>query len=159
MQRKSNLLKTYNNKKNGIAMLLAIAFLIITAVLMAIMVNMTALSTKRTTDIFFQEQAQLLAKSATEFTLLAISAHDRGVTGNCVTDVNIQYPGAGNLAFYDINTTIQYIGLNCPANSLVNTVATPESDGTVIIDTYVSSSTNVRLSEPVRFHRRTMQKL
>ena len=55
MQRKSNLLKTYNNKKNGIAMLLAIAFLIITAVLMAIMVNMTALSTKRTTDIFFQE--------------------------------------------------------------------------------------------------------
>ncbi|MFC2073678.1 type II secretion system protein [Campylobacterota bacterium] len=162
MQRKSNFLNKKQTVKNrkGMAMIVAIAFLIITAVLMAIMVRMTAQSTKQTTDIYLQEQAHLLAKSATEFALLAISGHDRGAgaTSNCVTNINTQYPGAGAAAFYDINTSIQYIGLNCSANSLVNNISTPESNGTVIIDTYVTTTDTVNITEPVRFHRRTMQK-
>ena len=145
--------------RKGIAMIVAIAFLLITAVLMAIMVNMTALTTKRTTDIFFQEQAHLLAKSATEFVLLAISGHNRGTgaQSDCVTSINIQYPDAVT-PFYDINTTIRYIGLDCSANSLVSTISTPESNGTIIVDTYVTTTPTVNLTEPVRFHRRTMQK-
>jgi len=106
MQRKSNILKPYSKAKNGIAMLIAIAFLLITAVLMAIMVNMTAQTTKRTADMYLQEQAHLLAKSATEFALLAISARDRA-TDSCLTGINITGP-SGN---FDINTTIRYIGL------------------------------------------------
>ncbi len=164
MQRKSNLLDSQKNMRKGIAMLIAIAFLLITAVLMAIMVNMTALTTKRTGDIYFQEQAHLLAKSATEFALLAISGHDRGTgaASNCLTNINIKYPppnaGNPNDYFYDINATIRYIGLNCNSNSLVNNISTPESNGTIIIDTYVTTTDYVNLTEPVRFHRRTMQK-
>ena len=141
-------------------MLIAIAFLLITAMLTALMLNMTAISTKRTTDVFFKEQAQLLAKSATEFALLAISGHDRGTgaTSDCLQQINIQYPDAGALAIYDINTTVYYIGLNCNGHSLVNNISTPESDGTVIIDTYVTTSATNKLNEPIRFHRRTMQK-
>ena len=163
MQRKSNFLKPYAKRKNGVAMLIAIAFLLITAVLMAIMVNMTAQTTKRTADIYFQEQAHLLAKSATEFAMLAISGHNRA-GGNCLTDIDIQYPAAGAAAIFDINTTISYIGLaglggNCGgAASLINNITTPESNGTILIDTYVTTSATVDLTEPVRFHRRTMQK-
>jgi len=144
-------------------MIMAIAFLLVTAVIMAIMVNMTAQTTKRTGDIFFQEQAHLLAKSATEFALLAISGHDRDAN-DCITSINIQYPAAGAQAIFDINTTIKYIGLanlggTCAGSgSLINNIVTPESNGTILVDTYVTTSANVNLSEPVRFHRRTMQK-
>ena len=167
MQRKSNFLKPYQKTRNGIAMIVAIAFLILTAVLMAIMVNMTAQTTKQTGDMYFQEQAQLLAKSATEFTLLAISGHDRAA--GCLTSVNIQYPDDGNDSIFDINTSIRYIGLEdlggtCQTasaidpTSVVSTITTPESNGTIVIDTYVTTSANVKLTEAVRFHRRTMQK-
>ncbi len=144
-------------------MLIAIAFLLITGVLMALMINMTSQTTKRTGDIYFQEQAHLLAKSATEFALLAISGHDRA-GGNCLTDIHIEYPGAGAASIFDINTTIRYIGLSslggtcAGAGSFINTIETPESNGTIVIDTYVTTSANVNLTEPVRFHRRTMQK-
>ena len=157
MQRKSHFLKPYSATRSGVAMIIAIAFLLITAVLMAIMINMTAQTTKRTGDIYFQEQAHLLAKSATEFALLAISGHNRA-GGNCLTNINSQYPGAGAAAIFDINTTIRYFGLNCVSNSLTNTISTPESNGTIIVDTYVTTSSNVNLTEPIRFHRRTMQK-
>ena len=163
MQRKSNLLKPYKKSRNAIAMLIAIAFLLVTAVLMAIMVSMTAQTTKQTGDLYFQEQAHLLAKSATEFTLLAISGNNRA-GGNCLTSVNIQYPAAGVNSIFDINTSIKYIGLaslggTCDAgDSLIDNIATAESNGTIIIDTYVTTSANVTLTEPVRFHRRTMQK-
>lgn len=163
MQRKSNLLKLKINTRSGIAMIIAIAFLLITAVLMAIMINMTSQTTKRTGDIYFQEQAHLLAKSATEFALLAISGHNRA-GGNCLTSINIEYPGTGAASIFDINTTIRYIGLaslggTCDNNdSLIDTITTAESNGTILIDTYVTTSANVQLTEPVRFHRRTMQK-
>jgi len=164
MQRKSNILKPYSKAKNGIAMLIAIAFLLITAVLMAIMVNMTAQTTKRTADMYLQEQAHLLAKSATEFALLAISARDRA-TDSCLTGINITGP-SGN---FDINTTIRYIGLESlggrcrtasviDPTSLTSTIVTPESNGTILIDTYVTSTTAAGVTEQIRFHRRTMQK-
>lgn len=154
--------------KRGIAMIIAIAFLLITAILMAIMINMTAESTKRTGDIYFQEQAHLLAKSATEFALLAISGHNRALNG-CLTNINIEYPGSGALSIFEINTSIRYIGLEdlggtcrsasaVDSTSLSSTITTPESNGTIIIDAYVSTSANVNLTEPIRFHRRTMQK-
>ena len=144
-------------------MIIAIAFLLLTAVLMVIMINMTAQTTKRTGDIYFQEQAHLLAKSATEFALLAISGHNRA-GGNCLTSINAEYPAAGAGSIFDINTTIRYIGLaslggTCDGtDSLIDTISTPESNGTIIVDTYVTTSANVNLTEPIRFHRRTMQK-
>ena len=61
---------------------------------------------------------------------------------------------------FDINMTLYYIGngLPCDANhTLANDIATAESNGTVMIDTFVSY-TNPENNETVRFHRRTIQK-
>ena len=169
MQRKSNLLKPYTKNRSGIAMLIAIAFLVLAATLMALMINLTANTTKRTADTFFQEQAHLLAKSATEFALLAISGHERVGANNCITTINTDYPGAGAAAIFNINTSIRYIGLEdlggtcrsqsaIDTGSAISTISTPESVGTIIIDTYVTTTALANMSEPVRFHRRTMQK-
>jgi hypothetical protein len=156
MQREGNILKRYEGSHKGVALVTAIAFLLIMVTIMGLMVSMTAQTSKRGGDIYFQEQAQLLAKSATEFALLAISGHDRAATNNCVNQINATYMG-----IYDINTTIRYIGLGSipGCNSFVNAIATPESNGTAIIDVYVTlDAAAAGTTEDIRFHRRTMQK-
>lgn len=148
------------------AMFAAIAFLLVMATIAALMVSMTTLTTKRGTDLYFQEQAHLLAKSATEYALLAISGHNIASTGNCINKINSTYDG-----IYDINTTIRYIGNGFPTASGacdmlkyadgttdINNILTPESNGTVIIDVYVTAPSSQTGAERVKFHRRTMQK-
>ena len=121
------------------------------------MLSMTAQTSKRGADIYFHEQAHMLAKSATEYALLAISGHNN--SADCITNINSEY---GDV--YDINTTIRYIGLStvdgtcANGNSLVDTIVTPESNGTVMIDVYITLNANSTGAEALRFHRRTLQK-
>lgn len=156
-------MKTYKRQRKGIALFTAIAFLLIMATIMAMMLSMTAQTSKRGADLYFQEQAHMLAKSATEFALLAISGHERNATAGCVTRINSQYPNVNPI--YDINTTIRYIGLSgfggtcAGTNSFIDNIATPESNGTVLIDVYVTlDAATAGTTEDIRFHRRTMQK-
>lgn len=145
-------------------MITAIAFLLIMVTIMGLMVSMTAQTSKRGADLYFREQAQLLARSATEFALLAISGHERSVSTGCVNRINARYPATNPI--YDINTTIRYIGFpnsgfsagtNC--NRYIDTIQTAESNGTVLIDVYVTLDTAAAgTTEEIRFHRRTMQK-
>jgi len=149
--------------RNGVALMTAIAFLLIMATIMGLMLSMSAQTSKRGADLYFQEQAHMLAKSATEFALLAISGHNRAT--DCVNYINSSYDG-----IYDINTTIRYIGNGLPsapdcnllsdtAGTPINAIETNTSNGTVIIDVYVTlSATATAMSEEIRFHRRTMQK-
>ena len=141
------------------AMIMAIAFLVIIAGMLATMLNMTATTSKRTEHVYFTEQAQLLAKSATEFALLAISGHDRVATGTCVDSTTSTFPAAN--PYFNINTTIRHIGMGgiCPNNNYIPIINTQQSRGTVLIDVYVSSiDANLNIGETIRYHRRTIQK-
>ena len=118
---------------------------------MAFMISLTSTTAKQTTDIYASEQTKLLAKSATEFALLAISGHDN--TQNCIENINLTYEKN-----YEVNMTLYYIGNSLPISNcqkLSDNISTPESNGTVIIDTYVTFKGS---SEPIRYHRRTIQK-
>jgi len=165
MQRNRNILKNQNKMRSGVAMLMAIAFLVIMAGIMATMMNIATLGNKRTEHLYFKEQAQLLAKSATEFALLTISGHNRA-GGSCIQTITTQFP-AGN-PYYNINTTIRYIGLEdlggtcrtasaINAASVVSTIQTTQSIGTVLIDVRVNTI-NTGLNETIAYHRRTLQK-
>ena len=153
--------------RSGMAMIMAIAFLVIIAGIMATMMNMTAVTTKRTEHMYFKEQAQLLAKSATEFALLAISGHDRLGNTSCVNSITSNFPVLN--PYFTIQTNIRYIGLPGAIGTcagyigtpfpVTNSTIAPESDGTVLIDVYVSSiEANLNLSQPIVYHRRTLQK-
>ena len=137
-------------KREGFSLLLAIVVLITIASLMALMISLSSTTLKQTSDIYSYEQSELLAKSATEIALLAISGHDKSV--NCIDRINFNYK-----TFYDVNMTLYYIGnkLPTPCNLLDNNISTDESNGTVIIDTFVTFK---GASEPIRYHRRTIQK-
>lgn len=147
--------------RKGFSLITAIIFMVLIASIAALSLSFSGLSTKQTTDLYLSEQAELLVQSGTEFALLAISGHDINATNNCLNAINIQYPQIGTGALFDINVTLNYMGRGLPAgcNTLSNTVATADSNITVIIDTIVQTTTANNIStEPIRLHRRTIQK-
>jgi len=164
MQRTNRILNS--RKHNGFAMIMAIILIVVLSTIMAIMLNLTQKTTKETTNLYLKEEAVFLAKSATELALLEISGHDRNTTTtyltgkiSCLHQVNAVYPNATHKIF-DINTTIRYIGFNCQnLNAIyVKNINTPESNGSVLIDTTVTSAPNTS-TQTIRYFRRTIQKL
>lgn len=157
MQRNNNFLR---HQHNGVALITAIFLLVFIASIVSLVMSMNAQTSKSTGDIFLRDQAQLLSKSATEFAVLAISGHDRTASGACLNSVTSQYPATNPV--FDINTTIRYIGNGFPAgcNMLAgaNNIVRADANGTVIIDVYVSVNNTTTLTEPIRVHRRTIQK-
>ena len=137
-------------KRSGFSLLLAIIVMITIATLMALMLSLSSTTAKQTTDIYVSEQTKLLAKSATELALLAISGHNNSL--NCINNINFTFQ-----TNYSVTMKLYYIGNSLPAgcNTIANTISTKESNGTVIIDTYVDYNGS---SEPIRYHRRTIQK-
>ena len=150
MQRKNSLLK---KKKNGFAMIMAITVIVIIATIMALSVALTSQTTKRTTDIYLYEQASLYAKAASEIALLDIAKN------GCQNTSNILFGNAGEIQ-YDANITIQYI-YTAPVAGCTQyaTITTPEQNGSVIMDIAVTLHDPSITSEPIRYFRRTIQKL
>ena len=161
MQRKTRILK----QRRGFAMIMAIFFVILISTLLSYMLASSSETAKRTTNNYLNEQAQLLAKSAVEYTILRASGHDR-TGGTCMLGFNGNYPNSGATAIFDINVTVEYFGLGNACNPrfvaagrAISNISTAESNGTMMIDVYVSDNINLGLTEPIRYHRRTLQKL
>ncbi len=151
--------------RSGFSLITAIVFIILVATLSMLALSFSSFSTKQTSDLFLREQAELLLQSGTEFALLAISGHQITAANGCLNQINSQYPEAGANAIFDINITINYMGngLNAASggncNLLSDIVDTNESNVTVIIDTIVETTpSNTISTEPIRLHRRTIQK-
>ena len=157
MQRQNSILNSSQkrNKKGGFAIIMAIAVIVVIATIMALSLSLTSQTAKRTTDIYLHEQVVLLAKSAVEYSLFQIAAY-----GPCsVPSMNFQHNG-----IYDINITNRYIYTNLCANpdhsaGILTYVVNPDSNGTAIIDVAVSVNDTSITSEPIRYFRRTIQKL
>ena len=145
--------------RKGFSMLTALLFMILVATLGALALSLSNLSSKQTSDLYLREQAELLAQSATEYALLAISGHD--FTANCLNTITSTYTD-GTTTLFDINISLYYLGNGLPANcntltNTLNNIDTNDSNLTVILDTIVSSASGIS-SEPIRIHRRTIQK-
>ena len=161
MQRKNYFLKTYPHKKrSGFAMIMAVAVIVIIATIMALSLSLTTETSKRTVDLYLYEQTALHAKSATELALLEIAKRDPNT--NCLNSFNIQLPHDAVTPIYDVNVTMQYIFTNNvgACNMYINNLQTPEQNGSVLMDVTVSVRADQNLStEPIRYFRRTIQKL
>ena len=152
------------------ALIMAIAVVVIVATIMALALSLSSQTTKRTADMYLYEQSALLAKSATEYALLRIAQ-----SGACA------YPGTGAFPFlqdvFTIRLDVQYIYYNDPATgvneaanlcaappaggggTLYTAVQTPAQDGSALIDVTVSVTDTTVAPEPIRYFRRTIQKL
>jgi len=141
--------------RKGFGLITAIIIMVTVSVLMTLMISLSASSVKQTSDLYLKEQAELLARSAVEYGLLAISGHDNSV--DCIENVNITY-----LNTYEANLTMYYIyeGAAVPcANVLASNITTKESNITTMIDVRVAVIQSVAgNTEPIVIHRRTIQK-
>jgi len=148
-------------KRKGFSLFLAIVVLVVVSTLSALMISLSSSSAKQTADIYLKEQAELLAQSATEYAILAILGHDNRV--NCLENIHITYPSSSSPMF-DVNISLWYItDATQPPSSCSQILSSSLSAGSnshmsVLVDTVVSSSSNLNISEPIRIHRRTIQK-
>jgi len=158
MQRKNYILRscTSTKSKNGMAMIMAITVIVVFATIMALTIRLSSQTTKQTTDIYLQEQAVLLTKSAAEYALLQISLNNSTADPCSVKNLHFQQD------FYDVNISILYSYVNPPASCngyTFATVTTNEQNGSVLLDIAVSvNDTNIS-TEPIRYFRRSIQKL
>ena len=155
-------MRHYQQTRGGFAMITAIFFMVVIATLLSFMLSMSSETSNRTTNTYLNEQAQLLAKSAVEYAILHVSGVDRATAG-CKEVINTQYSPDGS-AMFDINLTINYFGFGdgCAdffTAGTIGDISTAESNGTMMIDVYVSDNANLNLDEPISYHRRTLQKL
>jgi len=137
--------------RKGFSLLTAILFLVLIATISALSISLSTGSVKQTGDIKLKSQAELLLRSGTEYALLAIS----GAPNGCLKQVNMTYDN-----MFDINTSIMYIGNGFSGSNCIqlgSDIDTNESNRTIIIDTTVSLKDGV-ITEPIRLHRRTIQK-
>jgi len=142
--------------RRGFGLITAIVVMITVATLMTLMMSLSGTSLKTTVDIYLKEQSELLARSATEYALLAISGHNN--SNNCIQNINIEYPETNPT--HEANLTLWYIGNsipNCVGSVLFDDIDTNESNFTVIIDVVVNVVAD-GITEPIRVHRRTIQK-
>jgi hypothetical protein len=136
--------------RKGFGIITAIIIMMTVATLMSLMIGLSTSTVKKTTDIYLKQQAEFLLRSSTEFALLAISGHNN--SANCVENINITYNS------FTAKVNIWYLGNGIPttcSNILDNSVITSDSNYTAVIDVVV---TNNQSTEPIRLHRRTIQK-
>jgi len=161
MQRKNSLLKYFSkaNPKShhAMALIMAISVIVIISTIMALSLSLTATTTKKTTDIYLYEQSAILCKSATEYALLQI-----GQNPPCT------YRGSSFIhkSIYTVSISVSYVYNDArictkltPNGPLYTTVTTAQQSGSALIDVAVGVNNPSISTEPIRYFRRTIQKL
>jgi len=155
--------------KKAFSMITAIFVIVIMATVGMLVVNVTGKIIKETTTQYRKEQAILLAKSYTEFAIMAVTANNR--SSECIEDIDgnniIAKDSSGE--GYQVQTRISYIGKDSTAHLtskcagarvLDSTVVTDGSDLQIIVDVYVQyKELDNPTSKLVTYHRRTLQKI
>jgi hypothetical protein len=151
--------------KKGFSLITAIIFMVLIATLSLFSLNISSLTAKQTTDVFLREQAELLAQSATELAILDLLGRDFSAkcpTGKDAEIFSSYFPGnEKENSLFEVNVKVERIfgKLGTCTGANVTTISTPESIGTVILNTTVESIKDNRSIPPIRIHRRTIQKL
>jgi hypothetical protein len=155
MQRKNSILN-----RSGMAMIMAIFVIVIISTILALSLRLSTQTTQKTTDLYLYEQSAILAHSAAEYGMLELAK----VAPCSLANRTFTYNG-----IYDINITMRYIpaaGTACAANAstilgTTSNYTAPNGislDGNVIMDITVTANPT-GTTEPVRYFRRTVQKL
>ena len=128
-------------------MLFAIAFIVVLGTIAMLMMDFSVTSLKETSDEYLRVEEKLKAKSATEYAVMALQARDFKNDG-CINKIDI------NGTIFDVNITFHYFLTECPQDCNCSVISTQDSNGSVLINTYVSS----KIMPHIRYFRQTLQK-
>lgn len=158
------------NSRKGFSMVVAIFTIILMSIVASYIFYASGTISKEGAIQYKREQAMLLARSYTEYAVMAIAANNRDVA--CLNEINAtalgSNPSIGN--GYDINVKISYIGnakyIASPPKDCARVVAqlqNPPNDPdalSVILDVYVKYKDSANQNEPWQtYHRRSLQKI
>jgi len=151
-------------QREGFSLITAIVVIVIMASVTLLVMSMSGKIVKETTGQFRKEQAVLLAKSYTEYAILAVMGNDRST--NCLRDIdaNDVLANSSEGKGYRVRVRLSYIGSNvdnCAATRIFsNAVVTPESNLNIIVDVYVEyKELDNTGADWITYHRRTLQKI
>jgi len=152
--------------RKAFSMLTAIFIIVLMATVAGFIISLSGKMVKGTTAQFQHEQSVLLAKSYTEYAIMAVTANEHN-SSNCLNNISGKFGdlGGGNY-LYNIDVNISYIGdanLHGNCRTLSNTVVTPKSPLSIIVDVFVGYK---ELDHPaganapdITYHRRSLQKI
>ncbi|MEA3419340.1 MAG: type II secretion system protein [Campylobacterota bacterium] len=151
-------------QRKAFSMITALFVIVLMSTVAAYIMSMSGKIAKQTTAQYQKEQAMLLAKSYTEYAILAVMSNDRNATGGqCLGTITGAYSEGGG---YTIETQISYIGdakvATC-TNVLSSSVTTLKSPLNIIVDVYVKykdlDHPDIANAPDLTYHRRTLQKI
>ncbi len=162
-------------EKKAFSLIVAI-FVILILSLVATYIFYTSSSISKEGALQYQKaQAKILARSYTEFAILAISGHQRNATNKCLREIkaNIGNPDQGQ--GYRVYVKISYIGSSryvqyCRSEDVVASLGIDAQDALfAIIDVYIQykNSLNFNFTNPSytniihwqTYHKRSIQKI
>ena len=160
----------FNKQRKAFSMITAIIVIVLMASVGAFVMSLSGKMVKETTTEFQREQAMLLAKSYTEYAIMAVMANDRITTGSCLQTIDgddvIRSENNGGFEVrvelnYISNNTGMLVGCVAPLNRVFSDAAhTPESALNIIVDVYVKyHDLDGAGANWITYHKRTLQKI
>ncbi|NLK66229.1 MAG: hypothetical protein GX282_02010 [Campylobacteraceae bacterium] len=158
--------------KSGFSLIMGIFFIVIVATLGLMSLKFATQSARQSVDVYLREQAELYAMSATELTILAMQNKDYINENECLTHVHYSFgtDDEGNNPTFLATVNILYLDSALPDTVCgdASKIDTPSGysatdptgnkyDNVAILDVVVTSNPDL-VTEPIRFHRRTVQR-
>jgi len=159
------------NHRRAFSMITALVVIVLMSSVAIYVMSTSAKMVKETTAQYQREQAMLLAKSYTEYAIMAVSANDRNNTSAnyCLEDIEGQVGGDPDKGEgYKIETRIAYIGNSdisqCAATRQLGSITeTTRSPLNIIVDVYVKykdpDHPDASAAPYITYHKRTLQKI
>ncbi len=160
-----------NNNRPAFSMITAIFVMIMMAGVSMMVMSLSGKMVKETTAQFQREQAMLLAKSYTEYAIMAVMSNDRNGTSTCLETIEgddvIRPKNEGG---FEVRVELAYISNgtgelnNCTDNRILSDAAiTVKSPLNIIVDVYVKyidyDHHDIANAPWITYHKRTLQKI
>ena len=148
--------------RGGFSVIAAAVIVAIISVVGAMVLSVSVTSSKRATDDYLRNQAEMLARSATEFAIMRLQGFV-SVNGDCLERLDI------NATPFDVNVTFGYI-LNSPKSNCMSVLSSNSTNADdyavidVVVKERVSGNPNKEFDpasiskESVTVHKRTLQR-
>jgi len=148
----------YATKRSGFAMILAIFVVVLVAMGGVLLMSGGTKESKAVGDKYLRAQAELLAKSATEYAVMRAQGFNTA-GGDCLNQLNITVRDSGGVSTaFNINVTMLYSFRTAkPAGAGTCTILAENTgkESTVLVDVIVTD--NNLSTEPIRYHERSWQ--
>ena len=146
--------------RRGFTLIAAIFFVVIASSICMLALSLATTSVKQNSEIYLREQSELVARAATEYAMLAIISNDFSTTclGKQSENASEDNPITGEFGnLFTFKVYVKYFGDMgvCSGDAVA---ATGANQGTIMLDVFVSSKPG-KASNPINFHKRTLQKL